>query len=46
MNNDLAVAKRKKINPEFNPDNLMLDTYEYENWHEEESDNSAIRNEK
>ena len=42
--NDLSVATRKKVNPEYNPDNLRLDRYEYENWYEEESDDSSIKN--
>ena len=43
--NDLSVATRKKVNPEYNPDNLRLDRYEYENWYEEESDDSKRKNE-
>ena len=43
--NDLQVSKRKKINSKYNPDNLMLDTCEYENWYEEESDDSTLKNE-
>ena len=43
--NDLSVATRKKINPKYNPDNLRLDRYEYENWYEEESNDSKIKNE-
>ena len=43
--NDLSVTTRKKVNPEYNPDNLRLDSYEYENWYEEDSDDSKIKNE-
>ena len=42
--NDLSVAK-KKISPKYNPDNLMFNTYEYEDWYEEEeSDDSTLKN--
>ena len=42
--NDLSVAK-KKINPKYNPDNLMFNTYEYQDWYEEEeSDDSTLKN--
>ena len=37
------LLKEKKMNPKYNLDNSMLDTYEYENWYEEESDESTIK---
>ena len=32
--NDFRVAKRKKIKSNYNPNSLMLDTYEYKKWYE------------
>ena len=32
--NDLSDVKRKKMDPKYNPANLILDTYNYTNWFE------------
>ena len=46
-NNDLTVAKRKKIEHKYDPANLLLETYNYDPWFEnEESSNTARQSDK
>ena len=42
--NDLTVAKRKNLNSKYDPVNLFLETYYYENWFENEEESTDKEN--
>ena len=43
MNVMIYQLLKKKINPKYNPNNIILDTCGYKKWYEEESNDSIIK---
>ena len=41
--NELPDTKRNKMEPKYNPDNLLLETYNYDDWFENEESTDIKR---